>query len=294
MRLTLASRSLLHTTTMSLFTTTITTTTTFPVLTPIEERNLCVAFFGLSFLKNGRDSDELNTRKETVKRVKTTPVSRSRVPHSSLLQHRPARSSARRTHVASHALTDDDNMDVDSPSRVSLKRSAPDDDRMDVDAPPLKRVKAPFFLCNSTLVNNGPVVTVTFTELVIVVNAYDGLSDGQKAGLDRWNARCNDGHLSEHAPSAVGAPVVVKIIELTYKPYEELDAKAKRAWDRWNARCEVEGRSFFAKSEKALGKRRALVDITNAGSSSGRKGPKKSEGRRENAPYALSSRASRT
>ncbi|KAJ7157395.1 hypothetical protein C8R46DRAFT_1294031 [Mycena filopes] len=272
------------------------TTTTFPVLTPVEERNLCVAFFGLSFNKNGRDNDELNAGKQVVKRVKIAPACSLRVPHSSILHRRLARS-PRRTAVASSALAANDKMDIDSPSHVSLKRSAPDDDNMDVDAPPLKRVKAPFFLCNSTLVNTGPVATITFTELVVVVNAYDGLSDGQKAGLDAWNARCNDGHLSQHAPAAVRAPVTVKIIELIYKPYEELDDKAKRAWDAWNARCEAEGRSFFAKSDKALGKRRMvepLVDVTNAGSRGGRKAQQKSKGRRENAPYALPSRASRT
>ncbi|KAJ7157397.1 hypothetical protein C8R46DRAFT_1225985 [Mycena filopes] len=264
-----------------------------PVLTPVQERQLCVAFFGLSLYKNGRDGDELNTRKETVKRVKTAPVSRSRVPHSSILQRRTP---LRRIPVASFkrsALAVDNKMDVDSPSRGSLKRSAPDDDDRTNAEPPFKRAKTSFFLADCPLINNGPVATVTFTELVVVVNAYDGLSDGQKAGLDRWNARCNDGHLSQHAPAAVRAPVTVKITELVYKPYEELDAKAKRAWDAWNARCEAEGRSCFARSDKALGKRRALVDMTNAGSSRGGRQPQtKNKGRRENAPYALSSRAS--
>ncbi|KAJ7157430.1 hypothetical protein C8R46DRAFT_1040433 [Mycena filopes] len=217
-------------------TTTTTTTITFPVLTPVEERNLRVAFFGLSFYKNGRHGDELGVRNTFA----------------------------------------DDEMDVEPAATISLKRSAPDNDNMDVDTPPFKRAKIPL-LCHSPFVSPTRPATITVTELVVVVNAYDGLSDGQKAGLDAWNARCNDGHLSQHAPAAVRAPVVVKIIELTHKPYEKLDAKAKRAWDTWNARCEAEGRSFFARSDKALGKRCALVDITNAGSSSGRKGPKNLE-----------------
>ncbi|KAJ7157417.1 hypothetical protein C8R46DRAFT_1294053 [Mycena filopes] len=251
-----------------------------PVLTPVQERQLCVAFFGLSLYKNGRDGDELDVRKQTAKRVKTAPVSRSRVPHSSILQRRTPLRCIPVASFKRSALAADDKMEVDSPSRVSLKRSAPDDDRMDVDAPPLKRVKAPFFLADCPLVNDGPVATVTFTELVIVVNAYDGLSDGQKAGLDRWNARCNDGHLSQHAPVAVGAPVTVKIIELIYKPYGELGEYAKRAWDSWNAKCEAAGGSSFAKSEKALGKRRAvepLVDVTNLGGRSGRKAQQRSK-----------------
>ncbi|KAJ7157458.1 hypothetical protein C8R46DRAFT_1226040 [Mycena filopes] len=259
----------------------IASTTTYPALTPVEERKLCVAFFGLSLYKNGHQEHELDVGKQRVKRAKITPAC-------------SLRSSSHSRHCSS-ALADDE-MDVESPSRVFLKRSAPDDDELEtVDAPPLKRVKAPFFLADCPLVNNGPLATVTFTELVVVVNAYDGLSDGQKAGLDAWNARCNGGHLSEHAPAAVRAPVTVtiKITELRYKPYEALGEDAKRAWDKWNARCEAAGRSSFEKSEKALGKRRAvepLVDVTNLGRS-GRKAQTKNKGRRENAPYARSSRA---
>ncbi|KAJ7157432.1 hypothetical protein C8R46DRAFT_1294092 [Mycena filopes] len=273
--------------------TTLTPVSAYPALSCAEEGSLCVAFFGLSLYKNGRD-DDLSAGKQRVKRAKIAPSCSLRVPHSSILQCRTSHA-PRRTPVVSSAPAVDDKMDVDAPSSVSLKRSAPDDDRMDVDAPPLKRVKAPFFLCDCTLVNNGPLATVTFTELVVVFNKCDGLSDAQKAGLDRWNARCTDGHLSEHAPAAVRAPVTVtiKITELIYKPYEELGEDAKRAWDVWNAKCEAEGPSFFGKGEKVLGKRRAvepLVDVKNVGGRGGCKVQQKNKGRRENAPYALSSR----
>ncbi|KAJ7157340.1 hypothetical protein C8R46DRAFT_1225935 [Mycena filopes] len=275
-------------------TTSLTNTSPFAVLfTNTEEHDLCVAFFGLSFLKNGRQDDELETGRQTVKRVKFAPACSRRVPHSSILQGRPTRGSARRIPVA---LVDHDEMDVEPAKPASLKRSAPDDDNMDVDVPPFKRVKTPFFLCDGRLVNNGPRATVKFTEYVVVVNPYDGYSDERKAGRDAWNARCTDGHLSEHAPAAVRAPVVVTITELRCKPYEELDEGAKGAWDAWNARCDSGGRSFFARGNKAIGKCRAFVDVTNARShvvdGSRHKRQKKSR-RRENAPYALPSRASR-
>ncbi|KAJ7165389.1 hypothetical protein C8R46DRAFT_1035963 [Mycena filopes] len=243
-------------------------TNTFPVLTPVDERNLCVAFFGLSLYSNDHDDDKHDARKQLVKRSKFAPVFLSRVPHSSLLQCRLLRGS-RRTSVASDALIDDD-MDVEAPSPVSLKRSAPDDN-MNVAAPPFRWAKALFFVPNCPLVNNGVVATVTFTELVVVVNAYDGL----RAATTGTSAS------TLPPPFALPSPARLQALRGARRVREARLGRLEGGMP--SARQRV-GRSFFAKNEKALGKRRAgepLADVTNVGSRSGRK-PQKTKKRREN------------
>ncbi|KAJ7718260.1 hypothetical protein B0H16DRAFT_1609544 [Mycena metata] len=249
-----------------------TMTSTYPPLSPPEHARLCVAFFGLSLLKNGRDGDEIGGQR-LKKRVKTASASnvKVRIPHSSLMNRlRLDRTRIRRS--PHHP------MDVDTPA----KRARSDDD--DAEPPSSKRAKptspssaAPMFLCQCPLVSEWHQVVVTFRDVTVVVNPYDDLSPSRKAAWDGWNARCTDGHLSQHAPSAFSTPSTSS--------------------------------TAIPKSEKAKGKQRAVEpfgDVTNAqgrvssggmgfiaggsenGSSGGGRKVEQKKSRR-NAPYASSS-----
>ncbi|KAJ7157443.1 hypothetical protein C8R46DRAFT_425553 [Mycena filopes] len=154
-----------------------------PRLFRLRRSYFCAAFFGPSFSKDSHRDDELNVRRHTAKRVKTAPVSLSRVPtaapSSSSSPAPPVVLAAPRLQRIRRRWRDgrrasSDRLPQEEPSRPRRRRHQ-DGRRMALQA----RQGSPLPLRLAPCFPQRPCDPITVTELVVVVNPYDDCSEAR-------------------------------------------------------------------------------------------------------------------